>query len=109
MLRRSWARSEIVTPGRQGGFADPRGIASWGVIGGGIFGGRARAVRRFAAAYFGLLDALSHHSAGAAPALLTDQDVFRRLYLLSPQLWALVPSPSVQVSPKSMEATVGSD
>ena len=97
VLWRTWERFDIITPGRQGGFADPRGIAAWGVIGGGIFGGTASAVLRWAAAYFTLLDALSRHSAGAAPALLTDQDVFRRLYLLSPQLWALVPSPTAQV------------
>jgi len=95
-LRRSWTLSDLVVAGRHGELVDPRGRAPWGVLGGGIFGGSGSAVARWASGYFALLDRMAHHSRGAAPALLTDQDVFRRLYLLTPELWALVPSPSSQ-------------
>ena len=91
VLSREWSMREVAA-------RDPRGeSAGWGVIGGGVFGGRRGAIERLAADYFATLDAMVKAPAGAPrPAASSDQDIFRRMYLVAPEGFALVPAPAAQ-------------
>ena len=66
----------------------------WGVINGALFGGTPAAIAKLHALYYRMLDGLV--SLGAQPTFVVEQDVFSRLYLHAPTLWALVPSPLEQ-------------